>query len=71
MSLDDLLAELEQLTPEQIGYVAIAALFGPLLLRIIGFKLLAGLIRPLAIAVIAGSLYARQQRAAGNGGGGQ
>ncbi len=62
MNFDDLLAELEQLTPEQYGYLGAAALFGPLVLRLFGFKLLGNMLRPLALLVIVGGLYARQQR---------
>ena len=70
MNLGDLLAGLEQLTPEQYGYVGLAAVFGPLILRLFSFKLLANMIRPLALLVIVGGLYARQQRLGGSGGGG-
>ena len=62
MTLDDILGELEQLTPEQYGYVGLVAIFGPFLLRLFGFKLLAALARPLALLVFLGALYARQQR---------
>lgn len=61
MNLDDLVAELEKLTPEQFGYLGIAATFGPLLLRIMGFKLLSRMIRPLALLGLVGGLYAKQQ----------
>ena len=69
MNLDDLLAQLEQLTPEQYGYAGLAAAFGPLVLRLFGFKLLATLVRPLALLVIVGGLYARQQHSGGTSGG--
>ncbi len=62
MNFEDLLAQLERLTPEQYGYLGLAAVFGPFLLRLLGFKLLAGLIRPLALLGLVGGLYARQQR---------
>jgi hypothetical protein len=61
MNLDDLLGELEQLTPEQFGYLGLLAVFGPILLRLIGFKTLSRLIRPLALLALAAGLYARQQ----------
>jgi hypothetical protein len=61
MNLDDLVAELEKLTPEQFGYLGLAAMFGPLLLRILGFKLLSRLVRPLALLGLVGGLYAKQQ----------
>jgi hypothetical protein len=65
MELDTILAELEQLTPEQYGYLGLAAIFGPMLLKLLGFKLLANLVRPLALVLIVGGIYARQQRASG------
>ncbi len=40
MELDTILDELEQLTAEQYGYLGVAAIFGPLLLKLLGFKLL-------------------------------
>ncbi len=67
MTLDDLLAELERLTPEQYGYAALAALLGPFVFKLLGFKLLGTLIRPLALLVILGGLYARQQRSGAGG----
>ncbi len=71
MNLDDLLGELEQLTPEQYGYLGLAAMLGPLTLRLFGFKLLARLIRPLALLAVVGGLYARQQSSGESGSGGQ
>ena len=62
MDFDNILAELEQLTPEQYGYLGLAAIFGPFVLRIFGFKALGALLRPLALLAIVGGLYARQQR---------
>ena len=61
MNFEDLSAMLEQLTPEQYGYLALLAMFGPLALRILGFKLLARLVRPVALVMIVGGLYAKQQ----------
>lgn len=65
MNLDDLLQQLERLTPEQYGYLGLGAIFGPLVLRLLGFKILARFIRPLALLVLVGGLYARQQQGAG------
>ena len=67
MNSDDLLGQLEQLTPQQLGYLALLAAFGPLLLRLLGFKMLATWSRPLALLVLVGGLYAKQQQG-GNGG---
>jgi len=61
MNLDDLLAQLEQLTPEQFGYLGLIATAGPLLLRLLGFKLFSRLVRPLALLALVGGLYAKQQ----------
>ncbi len=63
MNTDDLLAELERLTPEQYGYLGLAALLGPTVLKLFGFKLLGRLVRPLALVALAGGLYAKQQSA--------
>ena len=65
MDFDDLLSELEHLTPEQYGYLGLLAIFGPFVLRLFGFKLLAGLARPLALLALLGGLYARQQHSGG------
>jgi hypothetical protein len=62
MNLEDLISDLGQLNPEQYGYLGLAATFGPFVLRLLGFKLLARLVRPLALAALAGGWYARQQR---------
>ena len=62
MNLEDLLANLERLTPDQYGYLGLAALFGPFVLRLLGFKLLARLVRPLSLVALAGGWYARQQK---------
>lgn len=61
MELDTILAELEQLSPEHYGYLGLAAVFGPLLLKVLGFKLLGTLVRPIALVLIVGGIYARQQ----------
>jgi hypothetical protein len=67
MSLDDLLAELERLTPEQYRYLGLAAIFGPFALKLLGFKLLGRLVRPLALALLLGSVYAKQQSGEASG----
>ena len=67
MNSDDLLGQLEQLTPQQLSYLAVLAIFGPLLLRLLGFKMLATWSRPLALLVLVSALYAKQQQG-GNGG---
>lgn len=61
MDLHDLFAQLDKLTPRSYGYVGLVATVGPLTLRLLGFKTLAQIVRPLALLVIAGGLYARQQ----------
>lgn len=62
MELDKLLAELERLTPQHFMYLGLAAMFGPFVVRLLGFKLLAPLVRPLALLVLVGGLYAKQER---------
>jgi hypothetical protein len=64
MDLDNLMAELEHLTAEQFMYLGLAAMFGPFVVKLLGFKILAPLVRPLALLVLVGGLYAKQERAA-------
>ncbi|MBA3944551.1 MAG: hypothetical protein H0X37_08320 [Herpetosiphonaceae bacterium] len=61
MDFDDLLDLLEGLPARTYGYVGLAALFGPLLLRLLGLKTLGNLLRPAALVVLLGGLYAKQQ----------
>ncbi len=68
MNLDDMLEQLGQLTPDQMGYLGLAAAFGPLLLRLLGFKLIGRLVRPLALLALLGGMYARQQQGGAQGG---
>lgn len=65
MDLDSLLHTLERMPGRTYGYVGIAATVGPLLLRIMGFKALGNLIRPLALLVLVGGAYAKQQQLLG------
>ena len=65
MDLEDLpiFDQLAQLPNHIYSYVALAAVAGPLTLRLFGFKLLAQLIRPLALVVLLSGMYAKQQQA--------
>jgi hypothetical protein len=60
MNLDELLDQLAELPREVYGYLLLAALAGPALLRLFGFKALAGLVRPLALVVLLGGMVAKQ-----------
>lgn len=60
MNLDELLDQLAALPRAVYGYLLLAALAGPPLLRLFGFKALAGLVRPVALLVLLGGLVARQ-----------
>lgn len=62
MEIDTLLAELERLTPQHFMYLGLAAMFGPFVVKLLGFKLFAPLVRPLALLVLVGGLYAKQER---------
>ncbi len=66
MNPEELVDRLAHLPPQAYGYCLLAALVGPLTLRLLGFKLLSQLVRPLALAVLLGGIYAKQQT---NGGG--
>lgn len=61
MSFDELLEQLRQLSTRTYSYVTLAALFGPITLRLLGLKPLAQVIRPAALVVLLGGMYARQQ----------
>lgn len=61
MDLQQLLAQLRQLSTRTYSYVLLGAVFGPILLRLLGLSALGRLIRPLALALLLGGMYARQQ----------
>ncbi|HEY0735883.1 MAG TPA: hypothetical protein VGD69_13305 [Herpetosiphonaceae bacterium] len=65
MDLEDLpiFDQLAQLPNRTYSYVVIAAVAGPMALRLFGFKTLGQLIRPLALVVLLSGMYAKQQRA--------
>ncbi len=63
MNSDEFLRQLGELSPRTYSYVALVALIGPFTLRLFGFKALAQLVRPLALVVLLGGIYARRQRA--------
>lgn len=61
MDLNSLVTQLRQLSTRTYSYVLLSALIGPLLLRLLGLGALGRLVRPLALAVLLGGVYARQQ----------
>ena len=61
MNTDEILDQLANLPSEVYAYTFAAALVGPLALRLLGFKALSQLIRPLALAVLIGGIYAKQE----------
>ncbi len=63
MENNDLLQQLAQMSSRTYSYVLLAALVGPLTLRLFGFKWLAQIVRPLALVVLLGGIYAKRQRA--------
>lgn len=65
MDLDSLVDTLEGLPGRTYGYVGLAAVFGPLLLKLLGFKSLGTVLRPLALLVLLGGAYAKQQELLG------
>ncbi|HEX6289838.1 MAG TPA: hypothetical protein VFZ66_11635 [Herpetosiphonaceae bacterium] len=67
MNLQDLpiLDQLAEISNHDYSYIVLAAIAGPLTLRVFGFKLLSQLIRPLALIVLLGGMYAKQQRSNG------
>lgn len=65
MSLQEILDQLRQLSTRSYSYILLSALFGPLTLRLLGLGAVARLIRPAALALLLGGMYARQQGAGG------
>lgn len=63
MTFDDLLDQFAQLPNRVYSYVVIAAVAGPLALKVFGFGALGRIVRPVALAVLLGGMYAKQQRA--------
>jgi hypothetical protein len=55
--------QLAELPNRSYSYVVIAAVAGPITLRLFGFKTFAQLIRPLALLILLSGMYAKQQRA--------
>lgn len=61
MNVDEVLDQLAQIPSQVYRYVLLAAFIGPLILRIFGLKTLSQLIRPVALVVFFGGMYAKQQ----------
>lgn len=55
--------QLAQMPNRAYSYVALAAVAGPMTLRLFGFKSLAQIVRPLALVVLLSGMYAKQQHA--------
>lgn len=53
--------QLAQLPNRAYSYVVLAAVAGPMALRLFGFKALGQLIRPLALVVLLSGMYAKQR----------
>ncbi|HSH81673.1 MAG TPA: hypothetical protein VLA19_24365 [Herpetosiphonaceae bacterium] len=62
MNLDQLLHQLEHLPPRAYAAAGLTSVVGPLLLRLLGLTFLAQWVRPLALLVLLGGLYAQQER---------
>jgi hypothetical protein len=69
MTFEELLDQLRQLSTRTYSYILLGALFGPLILRMLGLKAIGRLVRPAALAVLLGGMYARQQAQRGSTGG--
>ncbi len=62
VDLDQLVEQLDQIPMQVYSYVALAALFGPFALRLLGLKALGQLLRPVALVVLIGGIYAKRQK---------
>lgn len=65
MTTDEILDQLAQLPSQVYAYTFVAALVGPTALRIFGLKTLSQVIRPLALLLLIGGIYAKQEAAGG------
>jgi len=62
LDLDEIVNQLNQLPMQVYSYAALAALFGPFVLRLLGFKTLGQVLRPAALLVVVGGIYAKRQK---------
>lgn len=62
LDLDEIVNQLNQLPMQVYSYAALAALFGPFVLRLLGFKALGTVLRPAALLLVVGGIYAKRQK---------
>lgn len=62
INTDEIVKQLAQLPMRVYSYAALAALFGPFVLRLLGLKALGQLLRPAALVVVLGGIYAKRQQ---------
>lgn len=62
VDLDQLVEQLDQIPMQVYSYVALAALFGPFVLRLLGLKALGQLLRPVALVILVGGIFAKRQK---------
>jgi hypothetical protein len=61
-NLDELVNQLAQLPMQVYSYAALAALFGPFVLRLLGLGALGQILRPAALVLVLGGIYAKRQQ---------
>ncbi|GAC1364223.1 MAG: hypothetical protein NVS4B8_28800 [Herpetosiphon sp.] len=66
MDFDSLLDVFNEIPSRTYGYIGLGVIFGPFMLRLLGFRTLGNLARGAGLAAILLGVYARQQ--AGRGG---
>ena len=62
LDLDEIVNQLNQLPMQVYSYAALAALFGPFVLRLLGLKALGQVLRPAALLLVVGGIYAKRQK---------
>ncbi len=62
LNLDELVNQLAQIPMRVYSYATVGALFGPFVLRLLGFGALGKLLQPAAIAFVVGGIYAKRQK---------
>ena len=62
VNFDELVNQLDQIPMRVYSYATVAALFGPFVLRLLGFKALGKVLQPAAIVFVLGGIYAKRQK---------
>jgi len=62
INFDEIVNQLDQIPMRVYSYATVGALFGPFVLRLLGFGALGKLLQPAAIVFVVGGIYAKRQK---------